>query len=196
MRVAFIYSGALRSWNQCRQNHEANIWHEGHLFFHTYEVPVVPNIENLTHSFIQIPGRFYPDMFEHRFNTRKRPEAVVGQALNQWHNMFIGFCNVPLGYDVYVRIRPDLMFSGKINFDQYNYENKIYIPEGNDFWGVNDRFAFGSYEVMKKYYSVYVNHADLWDEGVTFHTETMQLANLKKQGVEIVRIPITEMILR
>ena len=187
----FIYCGALRSWARCRQNHIENLWTDGHAFFHTYENPNEPNS-----TFIQIPGEFYAmDGVSHKFNQRKRPEACVAQSLNQWHNMFVGFSLAPKGYDVYVKTRPDLMFNGKINFN-VNLDNQIYIPEANDFGGINDRFAFGNYETMKKYYSVYINHEELWNEGVEFHTETMQLANLKKQGVNINRIPVTESILR
>jgi hypothetical protein len=167
------------------------------LFFYTHEPPEVNLTENITHSFIQIPGHFYlPAGPTHKFMTRKRPEASIDSTLNQWHNMYIGFCTVPQTFDVYVRMRPDIMFGGKINFEAYDYNNKIYIPEGNDYGGINDQFAFGNYEVMKKYFSLYINHQELWDDGVTFHTETMQLANLRKQGVEIIRIPITEYVLR
>lgn len=191
MRIALIYTGHLRTWDKCRTNHEGNFTgHDFVSFWHTYEHPGNAPI------FTAIPCEFYRDMNDHRFNTNKRPEASVANSLNQWHNMFIGFCLVPCDYDIYVRIRPDIMVGG-IDFNQYDCKgNNVYIPEEKDYGGINDQFAFGSYEVMKKYYSVYLNHAALFDEGVTFHTETMMLKNLEKQGVNIVRIPITQYILR
>ncbi len=193
MKIAFIYSGHLRTWEAIQENHEKNLWTDDcELFFHTYEKPEVKR----EFKFTQIPVEFYAmDGISHKFNTRKRPEATVAQSLNQWHNMFVSFCLVPLGFDVYVKTRTDLHLGSKIDFS-VDYNNKIYIPEHNDFGGINDRFAFGNYETMKKYYSVYVNHLDLWNDGTEFHTETMQLANLNRQGVQIVRVPVEEHILR
>jgi hypothetical protein len=149
-------------------------------------------------SFVQVPESFYPDPFkEHKYNERKRPENTVYQSFGQWHNNFVGFCIVPRGFDVYCRIRPDIRFNGRVDFAKYDLSgDTIYIPDGNDYGGVNDQFAFGNYEVMKKYYSVYLNCHELWADGVEFHSEGMQLANLNKQGVRIVRIQPTEDIIR
>lgn len=192
MRIALVYTGHLRTWYKCKTNHEVNIINDDCvLYWHTYERPEGEPIYD------PIPGEFYNGLLDHKFNTRRRPEASVCNSLNQWHNMFIGFCLVPNDYDVYVRIRPDIMFGGKIKFEEYDCSgNTVYIPEGQDYGGINDQFAFGNYEVMKKYYSVYLNHAELWEQGVEFHTETMMLKNLEKQKIKIVRIPIEQHILR
>lgn len=193
MRIALIYTGHLRTWEKCKENHKQNIWSENTFeFWHVYKND---GCADPRHSII--PGEFYQmDGITHKYNTRRRPEACIAQSLNQWHNMFIGFCIVPKDYDVYVRIRPDIIFNNRIDFSRYDYGNNIYIPEGSDYGGINDQFAFGNYEVMKKYYSVYLNHKELWEEGVEFHTETMMLANLLKQGINIIRIPVTQQILR
>jgi hypothetical protein len=100
----------------------------------------------------------------------------------------IGFNLIPKGYDIYVRIRPDTIFNGKLDFSQFDCTGKrIYIPQGMDYGGINDQFAFGNHEVMKIYYSVYQNCHELFNEGHKWHSEGMQLANLQKHGVEIVR---------
>lgn len=197
MKIALIYTGYLRSWEICRGWHKEHIWTpETDLFFYTYEKPVFGDTDRECFDFgslcwhIAIPQPFYPDPFaEHKYSSRRVPENTVYQTLNQWHNNFIGFCLAPLGYDIYVRIRPDIKLNGRMDFKQYDCTgNNIYIPQGLDYGGVNDQFAFGSYEVMKKYYSVYINCHELWrDDGITWHSEGMQLANLNKQGVNIVR---------
>jgi hypothetical protein len=132
---------------------------------------------------------FYPDPFQHhRYHERKAPENTYYQTMRQWHCGFIGFCLVPQGYDIYVRIRPDITFNAPLDFSKFDCSRKvIYIPQGNDYGGINDQFAFGNHEVMKIYYSVYQTHHELWHEGALFHSEGMQLANLNKHGVEIVR---------
>ncbi len=191
-KIALNYTGYLRTWSQCKANHYENIiTPECDLYFYTYthEDPLYQKFDN-KFSFTRIPQAFYPDPFEPRkYDSRKAPENTVNNSLNQWINNFVGFCLIPDSYDIYVRIRPDTKFNGKLNFEDYNYsENNIYIPQGSDFGGINDQFAFGNHKVMKAYYSVLMNFGDLWHEGTLFHSESMQLANLNSQGINIVRL--------
>lgn len=201
MRVSLNYTGFLRSWQQCKGNHYDNVWvNKPDFYFYTESDPF-RLLEERELKLIMEPGIkakfnqdqnpvFYPDPFQHhRYHERKVPENTYYQTMRQWHCGFIGFCLIPQGYDIYVRIRPDIVLSGPINFADYDCSGKtIYIPQGNDFGGINDQFAFGNHEVMKIYYSIYQTHHELWHEGATFHSEGMQLANLNKHGVNIVRI--------
>lgn len=194
-KVALCYTGNLRTWERCKHNHKENIWsNDTELFFYTYENPFDDflNTSGLSSHWKQIVEPFYPNPFGyHKYSERKAPENQVFNTMNQWINNFIGFRLIPKGYDIYVRIRPDLNFNGKLDFSQYpcsDEGNVIYIPQGMDFGGINDQFAFGGYEAMKTYYSVLFNCHDLWDEGTIFHSESMQLANLNKRGIQIVRI--------
>lgn len=202
-KVALNYTGFLRSWQQCKGNHYENVWlsNDCHAFFYTDDYPAL-NFETRERDYFGVyPDTrfhfnkdqnpvFYPDPFkEHRYHERKAPENTYYQTMRQWHCGFIGFCLIPQGYDIYVRIRPDIVLNGPIDFSKYDCTGKtIYIPQGNDFGGINDQFAFGNHEVMKIYYSIYQTHHELWHEGVLFHSESMQLANLNKHGVNIVRI--------
>jgi hypothetical protein len=192
LKIALNYCGYLRTWSQCKPNHYENvITPECDLYFYTYthENPYHGDKYN-KYYFTRIPQPFHSDPFEpHKFDSRKAPENTVNQTQNQWISNFVGFCLIPNTYDVYVRIRPDIKFNGGLNFKEYDYSgNNIYIPQGSDFGGVNDQFAFGNYKVMKAYYSVLLNYGDLWHEGTLFHSESMQLANLNSQGINIVRI--------
>lgn len=190
MRIALNYTGQLRSWGQCRGNHLDYIWGDTDIYFYTDKDPEVIGQYEARVKFTQDKNtNFYPDPFkEHRYHTRKVPENTYYQTMRQWHCGFIGFCLIPQDYDIYVRIRPDIAFNGPINFADFDCSGKkIYIPQGNDYGGVCDQFAFGNHEVMKIYYSIYQTHHELWHEGTVFHSEGMQLANLNKHGVEIVR---------
>lgn len=203
-KVALCYSGLLRSWQQCKGNHYDNVWmpNKGNLdaYFYTDDYPAEHFEEREKEFFGFLPYiglRFtqdqnvdwYPDPFKpHLYDKNKAPENTIYQTFRQWHCGMIGFNLIPKGYDIYVRIRPDTVFNGKINFADFDCSGKkIYIPQGNDFGGVNDMFAFGNHEVMKIYYSVYQNCHELFVEGHKFHSEGMQLANLNKHGVEIIR---------
>lgn len=74
--------------------------------------------------------------------------------------------------DWVIRLRPDCWFHNDIeDFDKCD-PNAIYVPTFHNFFGLNDRFAFGGYEVMK----VYMNRLDNMDEyiaaGGVFHPES------------------------
>lgn len=192
MKIAVLYSGFLRSWEQCKANQLENIGEADH-FFYTFEEPLPPYKQS-----IKIPEMYYPHLPEHPYTLNKNPFSSVDSTLNQWHNSFCGFNLVPNDYDVYVRSRCDIQLSGKIDFGAYEInDTNIYIPYGNDHYdGVNDQFAFGSYEVMKKYFSVYINHQYIFAAGVPFHPEGYVTKNLEREGVSIVRLPVTNTIIR
>lgn len=186
-KTALVYTGLLRSWQQCKGNHREYLWNgiQTDLFFYTDNDPELVDCQWIKDEHVN----WYPDPFkDHRYATRKAPENTVYQTYRQWRANYIGFAMVPQGYDIYCRVRPDTVLNGKLNFADFDCSGKrIYIPQGMDYGGINDQFAFGNYEVMKIYYSVFENVHELWHEGAIFHSETMQLKNLQKHGVEIVR---------
>jgi hypothetical protein len=193
MRKAILYSGFLRSWNACKQN-QLDCIGEGDKYFYTYELPDAVDYVQA----IQIPEIYYAPIAEHLYMSNKNPFSSIDSPLNSWHNQYVNFCLVPQGYDVYIKSRCDIQLSGTINFNEFDINNtNIYILSGNDHYnGVNDQFAFGSYEIMKKYFSVYVNHRAVFDTGEMFHPEGYVTKNLQMLGVNIIRLNITNTILR
>lgn len=198
-RVAFSYTGYLRTWKYCATNHWAYLFkgHDVDAYFYTYEDPEIRvNDEHgnssliPVHQFTKCPHPFYDDPFApHRFDSNCAGETKPHQALNMMHNNLVGFSLIPKGYDIYVRVRPDMNFNGPLNFNEYDIQpNTVYIPKGMDYRGINDQFAFGDYDSMRKYFSVYLNAELLHSEGNLFNSEVFHLANLNKLGVNIVRI--------
>ena len=195
LKIALLYSGQLRSWKDTVANHQANIWQRDDFnqtepFFYTDKDPNDNNHGYAFNNVVITRESFFPDPFKgHPYNANKAGENQVYNTYNQWLNNLVGFILAPVDRDVYVRIRPDLKFNDKLDFTDYDYSGrKIYIPQGHDYGGVNDQFAFGNREVMKIYFSVMLNHHYLYARGVKFHSETMQQENLNAEGVEIVRI--------
>jgi hypothetical protein len=193
MRKAILYSGFTRTWGACKQN-QLDCIGEGDKYFYTYELPDGDDYVQA----IKIPEIYYAPISEHLYMSNKNPYSSIDSPLNAWHNQYVNFCLVPKGYDVYIKSRCDIQLSGTINFDEFEInDTHIYIPSGNDHYnGVNDQFAFGSYEVMKKYFSVYINHRAVFDTGEPFHPESYVTKNLQLLGVNIVRLNITNTILR
>lgn len=194
MRIAVLYSGQLRTWNQCRANQEANLFTpETDLFFHTYTEPGNTNYK----QFVKIPGDYFGRDIDQYYPNRNPVSTPLG-VIQPWLNSFIGFCIVPQDYDIYVRSRCDIQLSGNINFNEYPInDNEIYIPFGNDYFkGVNDQFAFGNYNVMKTYFSIFIEYQKIYDSGEQFHPESYVTENLKRHGIHINRLSITNTILR
>ncbi len=196
MKVALCYTGFLRTYANCAPNHKESIIVSNpeidfDRFFYTYEYPgTVPYLNARYFQWVQCPHPFYDDPFApHHYDKHKAGESAVFNTLNMMHNNLVGFSLIPKGYDLYVRIRPDMKFNGPLNFSEYEPKpNTIYIPKGNDYRGINDQFAFGDYDTMRKYFSVYLNCEEVFNAGHLFNSEVYHLANLQKYGINIVRI--------
>jgi hypothetical protein len=92
--------------------------------------------------------------------------------------------------DWVIRLRPDCWFHNDMEDPMDCDQNCLYVPTFHNFFGLNDRFAFGSYEVMK----VYMNRLDNMDEFVTarklFHPETHLKWTMERAGIEVRRTNI------
>lgn len=181
MKICMIYSGYLRTWKGCEQNHREMLTPAPDYVVHYNEK------HNELHH-------FKTDIWNYGRN--KAPETIPYNTVNMWRNMYLAFQQAPEGFDVYVRNRYDILFSKPIDFNAYQYDdNTVYIPTGNDYRdGINDQFAFGNLEAMRKYYRVYTYHPHHFAMGKTFHSESYLKYTLQEQGVKIVRIPVTNSI--
>jgi hypothetical protein len=84
-------------------------------------------------------------------------------------------------YKWVIRLRPDTMFFNDIEDLSTLDPNKIYIPKFSNFYGYNDRFAFGGSEAM----DVYNNRFHYIDTFPEFHPESML-----KYCLDINKIPV------
>ena len=88
-------------------------------------------------------------------------------------------------FDCVIRMRFDSDFEGKI-LDVSKYSDKIYIPEGEDwFGGINDQFALGSSESMDIYSNLINNLEAIQD--CDYHPEIILRNYLNKQNVKVER---------
>jgi hypothetical protein len=88
--------------------------------------------------------------------TRKQKNSII-----QWYRIHKCFSYIPDQYDIIIRIRPDL----KILINETDFihiissciDNNIYIPSGFDSNKdyLNDQIAYGSYDTMKIYSSIF-----------------------------------------
>ena len=76
-------------------------------------------------------------------------------------------------------------------------ENTVYIPAGNDHCGINDRFALGNVESMKKYMMLYDTAIHILESKLSSpHPESLTLANLIYRKVRVERFPLSTQIIR
>lgn len=182
-KAVFLYSGFKRTWDRCKHNHDIMLIGD-RIEYHRNE-----DTHNLNFWQYGIP----------EYENNKAPETVVRNVLNQWHNNFMCFAKCSqLDGDVFVRNRYDIQLTDIIDFSKYElHDNVVYIPSGHDYReGVNDQFAFGNYNAMFKYYSVYLNHQKLFAQGHSFHPESYVLKNLLMNGMEVVRLTAQTMLIR
>ena len=116
-------------------------------------------------------------------NTKTQPAVI--------HNMTCHFLNkkrvfglleqhialTGASYEVVISTRLDLIMN-PVHVELPAY-NTIYIPHGDDYTGINDRFAMGDIEVMKKYMNIFDSCLYLLENKLSVpHPENLTLANI------------------
>lgn len=91
-----------------------------------------------------------------------------------------------INYDLIVKFRPDIMNEYLPTFF-IPQDNEVYTPDEHVFgWpAINDMIAFGNFETMKVYSSMYDYIDQYIDNGVLFHPETMLRYHLDDKGIII-----------
>lgn len=98
-------------------------------------------------------------------------------------------------YDIIIKMRFDLRIGPFKLFKPYF--NSIYIPFGGDYNGINDRFAYGDYEGMKKHMNIIDNVSYLIDNNLSFlNSEALTLANIIHGKIHVVRFETSHKIKR
>ena len=93
-------------------------------------------------------------------------------------------------YDVIFCTRLDIVYREKIRMCPVP-DNTLYIPYDicrySDIW-MNDHFAYGSYDAMKKYANIYDTCESILTRGLSIpHPEALTYANLNWHGVAVHR---------
>jgi len=100
-------------------------------------------------------------------------------------------------YDYICMTRLDLRFNTKIPWDSFDkISNTLYIPEDNDFTGLNDRICIGDFGSIEKYASIYDNSVKLLENGCEPFPEAILQAHVKDQGLDVKRFHLHTFIIR
>jgi hypothetical protein len=194
MPKKIIYSGFTRTWEQVKENQKENIIEYGdELLFYTTEEPICQQRYEWTRLGPQL---LHGPVFERqysRYSSNAAGETSIINTLNQWRNRRDAFGLYGLDDKKTIVIaRTDINLSAKVNFTIE--PNVVYIPEGQDYGGLNDQFAFGDYAAMKYYCSMYDRIDEYWNAGCKFHPETLLAYHLR--NTMVIRIPVQTQIIR
>jgi len=87
--------------------------------------------------------------------------------------------------DVIVRMRPDIHFRSKTNEIVNVSEPFVAVPAFANWWGCNDRYAYGTRPEMERYFTRLDRLDEYIDRGGVFHPESFLAADLLAAGITI-----------
>ena len=97
--------------------------------------------------------------------------------------------NNNMKFDIVIKYRNDIDTSEVLNFDNPPVsDNTIYIPNNNDWGGINDQIAYGSKVAMKKYCSLIDNYQKyILEDNIINHPETILKHHLISNNLTVQR---------
>jgi len=185
MRIAVLFYGRIRHFDKryllkkLDRSHEIDVFYSCSDepddliddFINLYE-PVSMNCDKITPSvdFADYLGNNIGTNMAYHFINLKRVFQLLEEHIS----------NTGIVYDLVIATRLDLEIES-IDLVQPK-TNTIYIPSGYDYFGINDRFAMGSVEVMKHYTNILDNSVFLLNNkliNMNIFTSTIQVIETK-----------------
>lgn len=185
MKAVVLVSGQMRTADQCAAGIRA-IYPDVPFVVHAVADedadkafafrPVVTAIE---------PQREMPERREYSWQMGRGCHGVQGLLKQCWGLLRVwrAFEASGIEADVIVRMRPDLDFS--VPPEPLCLDDAIHVPTFANWWGINDRFGWGSRDVMRRYFTRLERIDEYVDAGGIFHHESF--AAWSVAGVPIVR---------
>ena len=148
------------------------------------EPPLIPDQQY--RRIAQMPGKpWYPVSFVAQAHLRRLwALASVGRMLDTAEQLQ-GWV-----YDWVIRSRYDLAFTSDIENLSELDPNAIYLPRFSNWWGYNDRFAFGSSALIKRYCESWMTKDAAIAEQGRMHSESHLKWHLDQLGCPIRRTSI------
>lgn len=124
--------------------------------------------------------------------THKAGETNISNCLNMWRKRKLNFELIDNDPDIVYVSRLDC-YANNTLLKNFLIQETLNIPEKGDFGGILDIMAWGSYENMKYYTSLYDKIDDYYHDGngVRFHPETLLAHHLSQNtSIKINRVPV------
>lgn len=152
------------------------------------------NVETLKlERFESLSDTFLRIYESHEFiKTDSKPTGPLSMyySIFQSNRLLINYCQTTReNFDVVIRMRFDSDIKNpEVLTDQNVEQKKIYIPDGSDWNGINDQFAYGSLESMDVYGSLFSNLGHL--KKTPYYPEALLRNYLALTGLSVQRTPL------
>jgi len=204
MHIAILFYGRINKYtntfllNSLPQKHTYDVYYSADLepnellddFIKIYK-PISVNNDKISYD---VDFGKYPNTKTHPVNIHNMTCHFINKkrVFNLLEN-YINLTNTK--YDIIIATRLDL-FIDTLTLD-IPLPNTIYIPKNEDYTGINDRFAMGDFQTMKKYMNIYDNCVYLLENKISVaHPENLTLYNIEYYKLNIVRFDINYSIMR
>ena len=167
-RIAILFSGRIDKYDQhytnimerIVQDHDAD-------FFLSHSPELSEDLEDFSRIYrpkaINNDPIHFPDVSEYKCHPdTSKPHNVLSMWVNRqrvFQEMRNYMINTDTWYDVIIHARIDAWYDESLNYSEFLQtclgDRDIYIPQGNDWGGMNDQFAVGSYYSMESYMTLF-----------------------------------------
>lgn len=195
LKVALFFVGRIKGFEHTKQN-LLNIKNSFNpvTFISLNESSMTSEIDNFCNLFdiknineqVSLQKVSIPTTKRYKYIMADHPQNIYSMFYNQKiaMKMIENYQNIhKIKFDCVIYYRADIISNTNLKINNIK-PNTIYIPDGNDFGGYNDRVAYGNFESMKKYSTT----IDLIEKTSTInHPETTLKMNLNELKLNIVR---------
>lgn len=202
LKIAILYSGFLRGFENVKSNHHEFLHLSNNVkgFIHTWNIlgdapmdgrfksvrthKVINNYFNPTRNSVLIEN--LKDMQADRF--KKYAKDRSPQRLNSMlYSNQKSFELIDEGFDLYIKTRGDIEFVEPLDINLINscvkYDSLV-TPSFGGYSGMNDQFAYGSYNAMKAFCSTF-NNLDILANQTDYMPESLVAQNIKNLNINV-----------
>lgn len=171
--VAVLLSGKMRTLDQCANGLRRLVPPHSDIFVYAiqdddaYKASILkptalmvepePHLAERGKYFLTVP------------NGNHSVQSQLRQLYSKWR-MWTFYESLGLRHDWIIRVRSDNIFLTPME-DIETCEHAVHIPPHSNWFGLNDQFAHGPFELMKTYYQRWLRIDEYVDHGGIFHTE-------------------------
>lgn len=205
-KIAILYSGQPRAWRECFPNHmrylfQPNMEHQIDVYAHIWYHDADKTLKYFVETLYNVKGIEWeePKTFEHE-TIKSDPNAyhplnnIVSQAYSLWAtwSMMDKYVQENGEYDIVVRTRTDNWFAEPLGALS-DYDPKgLHITDiqSHEDYALGDTFAWGDYEAMKAYCSMFPDFETMVEEGARVNPECLLGWAIKRNNIQVHRHPI------
>jgi hypothetical protein len=197
LRTAICYSGQFRTLDRCFDNHVDFFINQLCQNDHTVDLFASLHRGEKEREYCET---WLQDHNFHKFEILDLQESISEKYshsqnfgnfelwLKQIHSIKRSFQLVSQDYDLVVRVRTDLLFTDTLEPPDTFLDDCLYVPNHDDWYGYNDRFAIGTYKTMRKYCDLVTSVFEGKTNGT--NAESYLMSHLEIENVRVKRTKV------